>query len=73
MRLAGNDEALATFERFSSHLADNGLDVKKVELGFGKELHFDPKTEKFIDNSVADQMLTREYRAPFIVPAAGQV
>jgi len=72
-RLAGNDEAVATFQRFSRHLADNGLDLKKVELGFGKELRFDPKAEKFIDNSLADQMLTREYRAPFIVPAAGQV
>ncbi len=72
-RLAGNDEAQATFERFSSHLKDNGLDLAKVELGFGKQLQFDPKTEKFVDNSLADQMLTREYRAPFVVPAAGQV
>jgi predicted dehydrogenase len=72
-RLSGNGEAVATFQRFSRHLADNGLDLKKVELGFGKELRFDPKAEKFVDNSLADQMLTRVYRAPFIVPAAGQV
>jgi hypothetical protein len=71
--LTGNDEALATLERFSSHLKNNGLDLAKVELGFGKQLQFDPNAEKFIDNSLADQMLTREYRAPFVMPAAGAV
>ncbi|HEY2838477.1 MAG TPA: Gfo/Idh/MocA family oxidoreductase [Pirellulales bacterium] len=72
-RLATNDGAAETFERFSDHLKDNGLPADKVELGFGKELRFDPKEEKFINDSQADQMLTREYRAPFVVPAAGKV
>ena len=29
--------------------------------------------EKFASNSTADAMLTRDYRAPFVVPPAGQV
>ena len=33
----------------------------------------DAANEKFVDNSTADALLTRDYRAPFVVPAAGQV
>ena len=44
-----------------------------VGLLLGVALTLDPKTEKFVNNSQADAMLTREYRAPFVVPAAGQV
>jgi hypothetical protein len=29
----------------------------------------DPKTEKFSGNKAANAMLTRDYRAPYIVPA----
>jgi hypothetical protein len=28
----------------------------------------DPKAERFIGNPQAEQLLTREYRAPFVVP-----
>ena len=34
----------------------------------GAALTLDPKAETFLDNEQADQMLTREYRAPFVVP-----
>jgi hypothetical protein len=27
-----------------------------------------PQAERFIDNAQADQLLTREYREPFVVP-----
>jgi predicted dehydrogenase len=72
-RLATDDVAAETFDRFADHLKDNGLAADKIELGFGKDLRFDPKEEKFVNDSQADQMLTREYRAPFVVPAAGKV
>jgi hypothetical protein len=36
-------------------------------------LPFDPKNETFTDNEKAKAMLTREYRKPYVVPAAGQV
>lgn len=39
----------------------------------GPLLSFDPKTETFLDNEQANQMLSREYRRPFVVPEAGQV
>jgi hypothetical protein len=36
-------------------------------------LKFDPVAQTFPGNSQANQLLTREYRAPYVVPAAGQV
>jgi predicted dehydrogenase len=73
MRQVGNDDAVETFERFSEHLKANGLDPDKIEITYGKELHIDPQAERFVNDSQADAMLTREYRAPFIVPPAGRV
>ena len=32
------------------------------------DVKFDPATEKFIGNAAADKLLTREYRAGFVVP-----
>jgi predicted dehydrogenase len=34
----------------------------------GPVLSFDPASEQFVDNDEANQLLTRPYRAPFIVP-----
>ena len=35
----------------------------------GPNLAFDPDREKFVNNPAADKLLTREYRAPYVVPA----
>jgi predicted dehydrogenase len=34
----------------------------------GPKLSFEPATEKFVGNSSADKLLTRDYRAPYVVP-----
>ncbi len=67
-KLKGNKEAMDSLERLATHLADNAVDIKTDQLTLGEFLKFDPKTEKFIGNAAADKMLTREYRAPYIVP-----
>ena len=36
-------------------------------------LTMDPKAETFLGNDAANAMLTRDYRKPFVVPAAGEV
>jgi len=72
-QVAGNAAAAETFERFTEHLKANDIDLDKTEVAYGKPLKFDPQAEKFINDSQADAMLTRQYRAPFIVPPAGQV
>jgi predicted dehydrogenase len=65
-------ESSATYERFVQHLADNKVPDSTPML-FGKKLAFDPVKEQFVGDADADRMLTREYAAPFVVPAAGAV
>jgi predicted dehydrogenase len=62
-----------TYERFTQHLTDNKLDLNTTKIVMGPTLPLDVPNEKFVDNAAADAMLTRDYRAPFIVPPAGQV
>ncbi len=68
-RLKGNSEHMETFDRFSKHLQDNNVDINGAVIGLGQHLKIDPKTETFVGAPEADRMLTREYRAPFVVPA----
>lgn len=67
-KLKGNKEAMDSLERLATHLAANDVDITKDQLTLGEFLKMDPKTEKFVGNAAADKMLTREYRAPYIVP-----
>jgi predicted dehydrogenase len=71
--LDSSDETQETFERFRQHLAENGLPLERVEIVVGPRLKFDPQSEQFVEHAAANEQLTREYRAPFVVPAAGQV
>ncbi len=57
-----------TFDRMVQHLEANGVDLKATLLTVGPMLQFDPKSEKVIGNEVAAKLMTREYRAPFVVP-----
>jgi hypothetical protein len=50
------------------HLAANGVDVATDQLTLGEFLKMNPQSEKFLGNPAADKLLTREYRAPYIVP-----
>src|SRR5690606_1914484 len=68
--LGDNKDAQETFERFASHLSENGVDLEKEKVQFGPRLKLDGKKEVFIGNEKANQMLTREYREPFVVPPA---
>jgi len=58
----------AALGRMEEHLAANNVDLKKTPATLGVVLEMDPKTERFTNNRAANQMLTREYRAPFVVP-----
>lgn len=61
-------DAADSFTRFQSHLADNGVDLKTTQYALGPHLKFDARKERFHDNAAANALITREYRAPFIVP-----
>ena len=67
-KFKGNKEALDCLERLATHLGANGVDINVDKLTLGEFLKMDPKTERFIDNPAADKQLTREYRAPYVVP-----
>lgn len=45
-----------------------GVDPEKATLWVGPKLQFDPPREKFVNHPEADKFLTRNYRAPFVVP-----
>jgi hypothetical protein len=63
------DAALAeAYGRMVEHLGANGVRLDQKQPVVGVPLRFDVKTERFIGNDAANAFLTREYRAPFVVP-----
>jgi hypothetical protein len=58
-----------SWDRMAEHLAQNDVDITKEKVTLGVPLKMNGKTEKFIGNAKANEMLTRNYRAPYIVPA----
>jgi hypothetical protein len=50
------------------HLAENKIASDTLTIQLGKTLQIDPAKEVFVNNPEADRLLTREYRAPFVVP-----
>ena len=56
--------------RMSEHLAVNGVDLNKTPLTYGLPLTVAPGTETFTGEfaAQANPLLTRKYRAPFVVP-----
>ncbi|HPD29642.1 MAG TPA: Gfo/Idh/MocA family oxidoreductase [Phycisphaerae bacterium] len=64
-----NQEAHETFARIQEHLKDNAVPVDGLKYHVGPKLAFDVKAERFVGNEKANEMLTREYREPFVVPA----
>jgi hypothetical protein len=67
------DKSAETFERTMAHLRDNDVDPAAVKIRLGAALVFDPASETFSKNDSANNMLSRVYRHPFVVPPAGQV
>jgi hypothetical protein len=67
--LKTRDDTLDTFDRTMQHLKDNGVDPANAQLQLGQTLAVDAAAEKFRGNAAADAFLSREYRAPFVVPS----
>jgi predicted dehydrogenase len=68
--LGDNKEVVESFESIRENL--KAVDVKLDETTYmvGPKLAFDPKTEQFTGDraAAANQLITREYREPFVVP-----
>lgn len=64
-----DDKAYAeSVDRMMGHLEANGVDLANDKLQVGLPLKVDPKKEWFIGNDAANQLVSRNYRAPFVVP-----
>ena len=50
------------------HLKENGLKLEETEYIVGRNLKFDAKSESIIGDKEANDLLTRNYRSPYIVP-----
>lgn len=42
--------------------------LANISYRLGRTIHFDPETMTIKDDPEATKMMTRKYRAPFIVP-----
>ncbi len=70
-RLGTDKERQDTFERVTTHLTDNKVDLTEKKFGMGPLLKLDGKKEVFVGELAdkANPMLTRDDRAPFVVPS----
>ena len=50
------------------HLSTSVCHLAKISCKLGRSVHFDPQTERFVNDPAADKLLTREYRKPYVVP-----
>ena len=64
-----DDVAGTAYEELKRHLVDTaGVDLSQAVFRLGRPLRFQAETEQFDGDSQANQLLTRTYRAPFVVP-----
>ena len=61
------DGAEAT-ARMMAHLKAQGVNLGEVQCRVGPRLEFDPKSERFVGSREANNLLSRDYRKPFVVP-----
>jgi predicted dehydrogenase len=64
---SGNHEDL-TADIEEGHKSATVCHLAKISQKLGRCVHFDPKTERFVDDPEADKHLKREYREPYVVP-----
>ena len=67
--LGDNAEVLASFEALRDNLKAVNISLAEgTTYQLGRTLTLDPHTERFTNDEEANALLTRPYRAPFIVP-----
>ena len=72
-KIKAQEKVLDTFDRTARHLRENQVDLERTKLTLGPLLRFDSAREAFISQPQADALLGREYRQPFVVPAASEI
>lgn len=67
-QVKGDKLASESLERFVKHLETNEVNLEKTPASFGVALEMDTRKETFKGNPKANEMLTRDYRKPYVVP-----
>ena len=69
-KIKGDVPLAEAYGRMTEHLAVNGVDLTKTPLTLGAPLTLDQAAERFTGEgaAAANTLLTRNYRAPFVVP-----
>ncbi|MFH1744497.1 MAG: Gfo/Idh/MocA family oxidoreductase [bacterium] len=66
--LADDKDALEAFEGMKEHLKEHTkMDLNEGQYRLGRKLSYNAENEKFIGDEEANALLTRKYRAPFVV------
>jgi predicted dehydrogenase len=64
----GDAAAAETLSRMTAHLENNQVALDDSNLMVGATLDIDSSSESVRNNDAANRRLTRQYRAPFVVP-----
>jgi len=68
-RIQGQPMLAEAVGRMLDHLAANNVDLGQTPPALGYPLQTEPASQTFVGNDAANALLTREYRAPYVVPA----
>jgi predicted dehydrogenase len=66
--IRANDRKLLTCDIEEGHLSAALAHLGNIAYRVKRGLRFDGKTERFVGDPEADKLLTRTYRAPFVIP-----
>lgn len=66
--LGDNKQVVESFETIRENVKAAGVNLDESKYHLGRVLKFDPKTEQFVGDEEANKLLTRDYRAPYVVP-----
>ena len=72
-QLPVSDNVQETLNRTVEHLQQNQVDLQATPFCLGAWLKVDTANESFVDSEPANQMLSRPYRARFVVPSRAEV
>ncbi|MDX9752702.1 MAG: Gfo/Idh/MocA family oxidoreductase [bacterium] len=71
--LKADTDLLETYERMEEHFKENKVSLEENAYLMGRKLVFDAENEQIVDDIQANDLLTRYYRKPFVVPDKASV